>query len=168
MKLCLTDCICPGGGCQMESCVNNCVDDHGDITPPLCIETAALAPSARDGLTPTAICIRDFLEMNALTPYVCERGAGYACCTNDVESVHQAGLGECTKDLKITEKVDKNDASSEDNSRRGNTARGISIGVASGIILCICVLLMIFCWKFNFRRSRNAQWTFSGEKYVRH
>ena len=107
----------------MESCVNKCVDDHGDITPPLCIETAALAPSARDGLTPTEICIRDFLEMNALTPYVCERGAGYACCTNDVESVHQAGLGECAKDLKITEKVDKNDASSEDNSRRENENR---------------------------------------------
>lgn len=103
MNSCLTDCSCPEGGCEMDMCMHNCNNGGVDVAPPLCLSVKELAPLARGGLTPSAVCKRDHGEVNALTPYVCDEGAGYACCDVDSETINFAGmdLGTCTKDLII-------------------------------------------------------------------
>ena len=114
----------------MELCLNNC-DNGGDATPPLCMSAESLAPMSRGGLTPSEVCLRDYAALNALTPYVCTTGAGYACCSADLESIDHAGmdLGTCTKDLEI-KALEMN----------GVDKPGISVGYISGIILG-----MFFC-----------------------
>jgi len=155
MNFCLTDCICPKGGCHMESCMNNC-ENGGDATPPVCVSTDALAPTLRDGLTPSEVCARDYQALKALTPYVCSEGEGYACCTADLDTISPLGmvLGTCTKDLEIIAVVDNANeklASMKEARYRPNNDIGspaftrILLGISVGFILGILCMLIIFC-----------------------
>ena len=62
-----------------------------------CIPTGALAPVARLGQSPEAICKRDYAFTGQLTPYSCTGPPSFACCSNTAATVEPGmGLGTCT------------------------------------------------------------------------
>lgn len=139
----------------MPSCLNSC-DNGGDATPPICYSTEELDPTSRGDLTPIEVCSRDHGQAEAWTPYVCTEGAGYACCTVDVDTISHSvsmDLGSCTKDLEIKGGVvavdEKFDTIEEARYRTGNNnignpaspsaPSGISVGFITGVL---CMLFM--------------------------